>query len=130
MQMIEPRSVVLVVEDEPIIRLNAIEMVEGADFEALEAGNAAEALNILERRQDICVVFTDIEMPGGIDGIALATTIRSRWPSIELILTSGRLNTPLRHIPTRGLFFAKPYDERAVVSAMREFCHTPLSLLH
>lgn len=84
----ERRKVVLVVEDEPILRMTAVDMVEDAGFEAVEAADATEAIRILERRLDIRIVFTDIDMPRGIDGMKLAALIRDRWPPIEIILTS------------------------------------------
>lgn len=116
-----PRPVVLIVEDEPILRMNAVDMVEDAGFEALEAADATEAVRILEARLDIRIVFSDIQMPRGVDGMKLAALIRDRWPPIEIILTSGHVEAPNVDLPARGVFFSKPYDEKHVIAAMRKF---------
>ena len=96
-------------------------MVERAGFEAVEAANAAEAVSILEARLDIRIMFSDIDMPGGLDGLKLAALVRNRWPPIDVILTSGYSAPKSADLPARGLFFPKPYDERDVVLAMRKF---------
>jgi len=114
----EQRSVVLVVEDEPVQRMMAVDLVEEAGFEAVEATDAAQAVAILERRPDIRVVFTDIDMPHGMDGMRLAAHIRDRWPPIELILISGKRRLRPEDLPARGVFFSKPYAEHEVVAAM------------
>lgn len=113
------RRVVLVVEDEPIQRMMAVDMVEEAGFEAVEARDADDAVAILESRPDIRLVFTDIDMPRGMDGMRLAALIRSRWPPIELILVSGRVRLRQEELPARGVFFSKPYAEAEVVAAMQ-----------
>lgn len=109
---------VLVVEDEPLLRLRAMDMVEDAGFEALEAKGSNEALQILESRNDIRLVFTDIDMPGGVDGLCLAAMVRERWPPIEIIISSGMRAPRKEMIPEGGLFFSKPYNEVEVTSAM------------
>ncbi|GAB4064799.1 hypothetical protein GCM10028812_05270 [Ancylobacter sonchi] len=101
--------------------MTAVDMVEEAGFEALEAADATEAIQILEARLDICIVFTDIDMPRGMDGMKLATLIRDRWPPIEIIVTSGHIDARHVHLPVRSLFFPKPYDEKHVMAAMRRF---------
>lgn len=117
-----PRSaVVLVVEGEPVLRLAAVEMVEEAGFVAVEAANATEAVHILETRADIRIVFTDIDMPHGLDGMRMAALIRDRWPPIEIILTSGHFDAKDVTLPARSVFFSKPYNERAVVAALQKF---------
>jgi CheY-like chemotaxis protein len=115
------RPVVLVVEDEPILRLHAVDMVESAGFEAVEASDATQAVAILERRLDIRIVFTDIDMPRGLDGMKLAALVRDRWPPIEIILTSGYVAPRQLELPLRSLFFPKPYKEKDVLAAMRKF---------
>jgi CheY-like chemotaxis protein len=112
-------TVVLVVEDVPLLRLMAVDVVNDAGFEAIEASNADEAIRILESRNDIRIVFTDIDMPGSMDGAKLAACIRDRWPPVELILTSGQFAVADVALPARGVFFPKPYDPRAVSEAMR-----------
>lgn len=74
---------ILVVEDEPLLRMAVVDLVEQADFTALGAGNADQALAILERRNDIRIVLTDIDMPGSLDGVALAWAVRARWRAIK-----------------------------------------------
>jgi CheY-like chemotaxis protein len=113
------RPVVLVVEDETLLRLSALDMVEDAGFEAIEASNADEAIRILESRNDICAVFTDVHMPGSMDGIRLARAVRNRWPPIALIVTSGHTTVPESDLPTGGRFLSKPYDGRQIASALR-----------
>jgi CheY-like chemotaxis protein len=113
------RLVVLVVDDEPILLMMAAGVVEDAGFEAVEATGADEAIRILESRLDIRIIFTDINMPGSMDGLALACAVRDRWPAIEVILTSGRRTPP--SLPPGALFFPKPYDSGEVTAAMRRF---------
>ena len=115
------RPHVLVVEDEFFSRLHAVDLVEAAGYKAIEASNADEAIAILETRKDIRTVFTDIDMPGSMDGLKLARAVRDRWPPIELILTSGHFDVPENKIPERGLFFSKPYRDQEIVSALQKF---------
>ena len=114
-----PFAVVLVVEDEPIQRMMAADMAYDAGFHVIEAANAEEAVAILATRTDIRLVFTDIDMPGSMDGMRLAAAIRDRWPPIEIILTSGRVAPDHSVLPPRAVFFSKPYRPREVMEAMR-----------
>jgi CheY-like chemotaxis protein len=113
------KPIVLVVEDSAILRLMAVDIVEQVGFEAIEAGDADEAVRILESRNDVRIVFTDIDMPGSMDGMKLAACIRDRWPPVEIILTSGHFAAKDVTVPERGVFFPKPYDRDAVIQAMR-----------
>ena len=81
----------LIVEDEFLLRMDAVDMIAAAGFEVVEAANADEAIEILEARRDITVVFTDIQMPGSMDGLKLARAVRGRWPPIKIVATSGHL---------------------------------------
>ena len=112
---------VLVVEDEFLSRLHAINLIEGAGYTAVEAANADEAIVILEARKDIRIVFTDIDMPGSMDGLQLAHAIRKRWPPIELILTSGHFHLSDDDVPERGRFFPKPYRDQEIISTLHHF---------
>jgi CheY-like chemotaxis protein len=112
------RPVILVVEDEAILRLNVVDMVEDAGFEGVEAADATQAVLILESRLDICIVFTDIDLPGGLDGVRLAAIVRDRWPPIHIILTSGHVPPGRQDLPSGALFFPKPIREKEVVAAM------------
>lgn len=115
------RPYVLVVEDEFFSRFHAVNLVEAAGYRAIEAANADEAIAILEARKDIRIVFTDIDMPGSMDGLKLAHAVRHRWPPIELILTSGHFDVPESDIPKGGVFFSKPYRDDEIVSALQKF---------
>jgi CheY-like chemotaxis protein len=114
-------SLVLVVEDDELIRLNAVDLIEGAGFDVVEAKDADEAIEILLARADIAVVFTDIDMPGSMDGLKLAAAVRSRWPPIEIIITSGKLNPSPQSLPARSRFLAKPYNGERLVDTIRTF---------
>src|SRR5215210_395914 len=110
------RPYVLVVEDGFFCRLHAVELVEKAGYTAIEASNSDEAIAILEGRKDVKIVFTDIDMPGSMNGLKLARAIRDRWPPIELILTSGHFDVPESALPERGLFLSKPYRDHELTS--------------
>jgi two-component system, response regulator PdtaR len=112
---------VLVVEDEFFSRLHAVNLVENAGYRAVEASNADDAIAILEARKDIRVVFTDMDMPGSMDGLKLAHAIRKRWPPIEVILTSGHFNLSDDDMPERGRFFPKPYRDQEIISTLHDF---------
>lgn len=83
------RPIVLIVEDEMLLRMNGAEIIGNSGFDVVEARNADEAIEILEARSDIHVVFTDIQMPGSMDGLKLARFVRRRWPPIKIVATSG-----------------------------------------
>jgi CheY-like chemotaxis protein len=112
---------ILIVEDEPIIRANVVSAIEAEGFEVLEAANADEAIRILESRSDIRVIFTDIQMPGSMDGLKLAHAVRDRWPPIKIIVTSGRERLTERDLPEGGRFIAKPYRPSRIADTLREW---------
>lgn len=115
-------TVVLVVEDESFLRAMAVELAEEAGFAVVEAANADEAIAILERRNDIRIVFTDIDMPNGsMDGLKLAAAVRDRWPPVHIMVVSGHYAASQEELPAGSLFFPKPYQRDAVVAAMRDF---------
>lgn len=113
------RKAVLVVEDEPLLRMMAMDMIEDAGFDPVEARDADEAIAILEARKDINIVFTDVDMPGSMNGLRLAAAIRDRWPPIEIVITSGHFRLDDSSIPARTVFFPKPYDHAEVVATLR-----------
>jgi len=113
--------IVLIVEDEPLLRIAAVDLVEEAGFVAIEASDADEAIRILETRSDIHIVFTDIDMPGSMDGLKLAAAVRAKWPPISIIVVSGHRKPALGELPAGTVFFSKPYPHDAVVSALRQF---------
>ena len=110
---------VLVVEDEFVVRMNAVSLLEEAGFGVLEASNADDAIALLESRKDIRIVFTDINMPGSMDGLRLAHAIRNRWPPIELVLTSGQMRVRSEDMQERGRFLGKPYEPSELVEVVR-----------
>jgi CheY-like chemotaxis protein len=117
------RHVVLVVEDDFLIRMNAAEMIADAGFDVVEAASADEAIVILEDRLDITVVFTDIQMPGSMDGLKLAAAIRGRWPPIRIIATSGLVDVRQDEIPEGGRFLPKPYSPEQIIRTLRELAN-------
>ena len=110
---------VLVVEDEFLIRQVLQIELEDAGYEVILADTAHAAIAILEARADIHLVFTDIDMPGSMDGLKLAACVRDRWPPIHIIITTGKARP--REIPANALFIPKPYVGRVVVDAVRTF---------
>jgi two-component system, response regulator PdtaR len=110
---------VLIVEDEAIVRDLVAEELEDAGFTVVIAANADHAISILENRLDIHLVFTDVDMPGSMDGLKLAAAVRDRWPPIHIIITTGKAR-PLE-IPANALFIPKPYLGKNVVAAMKTF---------
>ena len=114
------KMVALVAENEAIIRMGAVQMLEEAGFAVVEAANAHDAVSILEQRNDVCVIFTDINMPGTMDGMRLARMVRDRWPPIHLIVTSGCISPNTVDLPAGGRFIRKPYDPRHVIATLRE----------
>src|SRR6476661_2806512 len=111
---------VLVVEDEMVLRMRAVDIVEDAGFNSLEAVNADEALSILESRSDISVLFTDIQMPGTLDGLKLAHAVHKRWPGIKIILVSGQVNLSDADKPTDSRFFGKPLESGQMIAELQE----------
>ncbi|MBS9477131.1 response regulator [Ancylobacter radicis] len=116
--MFNGKAVVLVVDDSAIIRLSAVDLIESAGYLALEAGCADDAIQILESRTDIDLVFTDVQMPGTMDGIKLCHYIRKRWPPLKLIVASGEAIIEESNLPDGSRFFAKPYNDNAIADAI------------
>lgn len=114
-------SKILIVEDDALIRMSAEYLVEEAGFIAVSATNADEAIEILEVQPDIRLVFTDIDMPGSMDGLKLSHYIRDRWPPIHLILASGKAMMAQDRLPEGAMFFPKPYLEQTIVDAIARF---------
>lgn len=116
--MCKTNPVVLVVEDHPLIRMTAVDLVLFAGYQALEASDAGKAIALLETRADIALVFTDVQMPGPMDGVRLAHYVRNRWPPVKLLVVSGRATLPKAALPAGSGYFAKPYDGTAVTDAI------------
>jgi two-component sensor histidine kinase len=110
---------VLVVEDEMILRMRAVDIVEDAGFHPVEAVNADEAISILESRADISLLFTDIQMPGSIDGLKLAHAVHERWPEIKIILVSGQVKPSDAETPANSRFFGKPLGVEQMITELQ-----------
>jgi CheY-like chemotaxis protein len=111
---------VLIVEDDPMLRMDATDMVEDAGFVAYAARDADEAITFLETRRDIRILFTDVHMNGSMDGLKLAHAVRDRWPPVAIFVTSGVANVTASDMPENGLFFSKPYPPQALIKAMTD----------
>ncbi|MBK3404758.1 response regulator [Methylorubrum populi] len=109
---------ILVVEDDGLVRMVAVDMLEDAGFEVLEAGSADAAWAILERTPAVGALFTDIDMPGSIDGLVLAGRVAERWPHIRLVVTSGGRGLCDREVPDHGRFLLKPYLRGQLLQAI------------
>ena len=110
--------IVLVLDDEPLARMTLADMLYDAGFWTVEAENADQALYLLESRDDIRIVFLDVVMRQGIDGLALAKLIRRRWPHINIVIASGKMYAPEESLPEDAVFFQKPYRSRDVVPVL------------
>lgn len=118
--MKNPDIAVLVVEDEPLILMNAIDFFKEAGFKVYEAQDPKEAIITLETHADIRVLFTDVDMPGSMNGLALAFAVRDRWPPIQIIITSGFARFNQAELPIGGVFIPKPYQYDTITQLARE----------
>lgn len=113
-------TLVLLVEDEAIVRMNTADILSDMGFAVIEAANADQALEILAKRVDIAIVFTDVNMPGSMDGLKLAKAVRDRWPPVKLIITSGFVDPAELDIPPGGRFIPKPYAPQQLRKILQE----------
>ena len=109
------RATVLLVEDEFLVRMVGADILMDAGFHVLEAANGDEALTVLEDRDDVSVLFTDIDMPGSLDGLELARVAHGRWPHLAVLIVSGKVRPGPSEVPPGGQFIGKPYQPDAVV---------------
>lgn len=114
------RITVLVVEDEFLLRMDIGQQLEEAGFKVFEAADATQAMELLVANKSISVMFTDIDMPGGIDGLKLAAAVRDRWPPVKIIVTSGLHMVDISNLPAEGRFMPKPYNPATVIRTIRE----------
>jgi CheY-like chemotaxis protein len=114
------RPVVLVVEDDFLLRMDAVDIVRSAGFDAVEARTADDAIAILEARPSIHIVFTDVQMPGSMDGLKLAKFVKDRWPPIKIVATSGRVRVVEDDLPEGARFIPKPYTPAQIIETFRE----------
>lgn len=118
--MAQKATTVIVVEDEMIVRMYIAMSLQDEGFTVLEASNADEAIRLLDTHPEIRLMFTDIDMPGSMDGLKLAEAVRDRWPPVKIIVASGHRQLRDDLLPVEGKFFSKPYEHAAVISVMRE----------
>lgn len=116
----KPKDLVLVVEDELLIRMNSADMIRDFGFDVIEAMDADHAVSLLESVPGIRVVFTDIQMPGSMDGLLLAAVVRDRWPPVALLITSGKLHPAGEDMPTEARFIQKPYSPWQLKEQLRQ----------
>lgn len=113
-------KVVLVVEDEMVLRMRVVDMVEDAGYHPVEAVDADEAMSILQSRSDIALMLTDVQMPGSMSGLQLAHEVHERWPPVKIILASGQLKLSASEIPRDSRFFGKPLNSDQMIAEMRD----------
>ncbi len=105
-----PKPTILVVEDEVLVRIDLVDTIEDAGFQTIEANCADEAIRLLEAHPEITVLFTDIDMPGAMDGLKLSHYVRNRWPPVRIIVTSGHVMATPEQMPAQSLFLTKPHQ--------------------
>jgi CheY-like chemotaxis protein len=113
-------ATILIVEDEAFVRLLAAGMLADAGFRVIEAADSDEALEFLEADSNVQLLLTDINLPGTLDGLALARQVHHRWPRIGIIVVSGQALPRPHELPAGSHFHRKPYDVAAVVRHARE----------
>ena len=112
-------AVVLVTEDEALVRMMAADLLSDEDYRVVEARNADEALEVLDLRPDVRVLFTDVDMPGSFNGFALARIVDRRWPWIGLIVTSGKNPPGPGDLPKKARFISKPYSPSTLLGEVQ-----------
>jgi two-component system, response regulator PdtaR len=118
-QTLNEGKIVLVVDDEPVLRMLAVDAVEAAGFSSIEAKNADEALLVMEERHDICALFTDIQMPGSMNGLELSRLVLLRWPDVQILIVSGREKADVAMLGPHVSFLSKPYDASKAASVLK-----------
>lgn len=111
-------AVILVVEDEILTRMGIVDYLQAQGYTLLEAQTGQQALEMLAREDRVDIVFTDVDMPGGIDGLMLASEVNAGWPSIGIIVTSGKAVPSERCLPQGSQFYPKPYRADAIHTAI------------
>jgi CheY-like chemotaxis protein len=114
-------AVILIVEDEPLLCLDISEALRSEGYDVLATSNADDAIEVLQSRTDIRTIFTDVNMPGSMDGLKLAAAVRDRWPPVNIIVTTGMRAPRPDELPAKALFIAKPYRSGDVLEAVRSF---------
>lgn len=107
---------ILVVEDEPLIRLGLVSTIEEAGYDVIDAASADDAVRVLEANDDVRLILTDVDMPGSMNGIRLAHYVRNRWPPIALVVISGKVGVQPGELPYGVRFMSKPYQEPVLLN--------------
>jgi len=115
-----PATVVLLVEDEPLVRMLGTDVLEDAGYRVVEAIDAAQALVQLDAHPEVAVLFTDVQMPGELDGVQLARIVHHRRPDVRLVVASGRTRLSAGDLPDHGRFVPKPYRPDELIEVMRD----------
>jgi CheY-like chemotaxis protein len=113
--------VILIVEDDGLINLMASDDLKRAGYDVVSVYSADEAIRVLESRNDIWLIFTDIDLPGSMDGLRLAAAVRDRWPPIHIIITTGHIRTSNASLPKGSAFLAKPYPASELLHTIQSF---------
>ena len=113
------RNLILIVEDEPLVRMLAVDVAQDAGFDTLEAASADEALLLLGAHLDIQILMTDVDMPGSMNGLSLAAVARGRWPSLKIVVVSGMRRPQENELPAGCGFYGKPYDRGAMTAELQ-----------
>ena len=129
MSDIDKPDVILLVDDEALVRMVGADILTDADFRGIDAVNADEALAMLEARSDVRVLVTDVEMPGALDGFTLARLVDKTWPQIGIVVVSGRAQPAEGDLPPKALFLGKPYTPDALVKAVRSILPRPEAIV-
>jgi CheY-like chemotaxis protein len=123
--MAAAKPIILVVDDEALVRFAAADILEQGGFAVEEAANAENAMRVMEARKNIRLLFTDIHLPGPYDGLELARRVRKRWANVRFIITSGRQQPDASEMPGEGYFLAKPYSDRDLLACATELIGRP-----
>ena len=111
---------VLVVEDEPLVLMSTVDFLQDEGFTVLEANSADQAIALLEANPSVSILFTDVDMPGSMDGLKLSAAVRNRWPPVRIVVTSGHRMVDITDLPDGGVFFSKPYRHNEIAASFRE----------
>ena len=114
------RIAALVVEDDPLVRFDLAQSLEAEGYTTFEAGDAAEAIAVMEANPEIRIVFTDIQMPGTMDGLALSHYVRKRWPPTIIVVSSGKCPPREDEMASGARFLPKPYVPQALISVLHD----------
>ncbi len=109
---------ILVVEDEVLVRLELVDLISESGFQVFEAGNADDAIKLMERNPNIHALITDVDMPGSMDGLKLSHYVKDRWPPVKIVVASGHVKVKPGELPHQGIFLDKPYDTPRVMALL------------